>query len=159
MVSMTVKLAFKKDSNSWISRLIKWWTKSKYSHVEVIIPGADGNFESGFWLSANHKKGVRMKPLLLPLNKTSWDYIDVYVDKTKYIQAKEKISEITEYKYATKDLFLVQVLGLDKMESRKRLFCSESVCEVLRAFNEPKLQRIAIPCVDFSPEDLYRIFI
>jgi hypothetical protein len=65
---MNVKLAFKKDSDSWISKLIKWYTKSKYSHVEIIVPGRDGDFESGFWLSANAKKGVRIKPLILPLN-------------------------------------------------------------------------------------------
>jgi hypothetical protein len=156
---MNVKLAFKKDSDSWISKLIKWYTKSKYSHVEIIVPSRDGDFESGFWLSANAKKGVRIKPLILPLNNNSWDYIDVEVDSERYISAMERISEITEYKYATLDLFLVQILKLDKMESRKRMFCSESVCEVLRAFNEPKINRLGIPCVNLSPEDLYRLYL
>jgi len=156
---MKVKLAFKKDSNGFMSKLIKWWTKSKYSHVEIIIPGRDGSFEDGFWLSANGKKGVRMKPLILPLNHESWDYIDVEVNDKYYIEAMKKISKITEYKYATKDLFLVQVFGLDKMESRKRMFCSESVCEVLKAFHDRKIEILGIPCVDFSPEDLYRIYL
>ena len=156
---MKVKLAFKKDSNGIMSKLIKWWTKSKYSHVEIIIPTPEGDFEGGFWLSANTKKGVRLKPLILPLNHESWDYIDVEVDDKNYIKVMEKISKITEYKYATKDLFLVQVLRLDKMESRKRMFCSESVCEVLRAFEESKINKLHIPCVNFSPEDLYRIYL
>jgi hypothetical protein len=156
---MKVKLAFKKDSNGIMSKLIKWWTKSDYSHVEVIVPGRNGDFESGFWLSANTKKGVRMKPLILPLNHESWDYLDVEVPDENYVKAMERISEITNYKYATKDLFLVQVLRLDKMESRKRMFCSESVCEVLRAFEEEKINKLHIPCVNFSPEDLYRLYL
>ena len=156
---MKVKLAFKKDSNGFMSKLIKWWTKSRYSHVEIIIPSKDGKFESGFWLSANGKKGVRMKPLILPLNTKSWDYLDVEVDENKYDDVMKKIEKITEYKYATKDLFLVQVFGLDKMESRKRMFCSESVCEVLKSFEDRKIRILDIPCVDFSPEDLYRLYL
>ena len=156
---MKVKLAFKKDSNGFMSKLIKWWTKSRYSHVEIIIPSKDGSFESGFWLSANGKKGVRIKPLILPLNTTSWDYLDVEVDEDNYTDVMKKIGKITEYKYATKDLFLVQVFGLDKMESRKRMFCSESVCEVLKSFKDRKIRILDIPCVDFSPEDLYRLYL
>jgi hypothetical protein len=142
-----------------MSRLIKWWTKSQYSHVEVIVPGRDGNYSSGFWLSANTKKGVRKKPLILPLNHKAWDFLEVEVPEENYEKVMERIDEITKYKYATKDLFLVQVLRLDKMESRKRMFCSESVCEVLRAFEERKISKLHIPCVNFSPEDLYRIYL
>jgi hypothetical protein len=156
---MKIKLAFKKDSNGIMSRLIKWWTKSQYSHVEVIVPGRDGNYRSGFWLSANTKKGVRKKPLILPLNHKAWDFLEVEVPEENYEKVMERIDEITKYKYATKDLFLVQVLRLDKMESRKRMFCSESVCEVLRAFEERKISKLHIPCVNFSPEDLYRIYL
>ena len=156
---MKVKLAFKKDSNGFMSKLIKWWTKSRYSHIEIIIPDRNGNFENGFWLSANSKKGVRTKPLKLPLDFNSWDYLDVEVNDEMYDDVQEKISKICTYKYATKDLFLVQVLRLDKMESRKRMFCSESVCEVLRAFEERKISKLHIPCVNFSPEDLYRIYL
>ena len=156
---MIVKLAFKKDSNGIISKLIKWFTKSKYSHVEIVIPNKHGDFESGYWLSANSKKGVRLKPITLPFNTESWDYIDVEVDDIRYPLVMKKIEKITQYKYATKDLFLVQMFKLDKMESRKKMFCSESVCEILRAFNETKIQRMGIPCVNFSPEDLYRIYL
>ncbi len=156
---MKVKLAFKKDSNGFMSKLIKWWTKSKYSHVEIIIPGRDGNFDDGFWLSANGKKGVRMKPLILPLNHDSWDYLDVEVNDKYYVEAMKKISKITEYKYATKDLFLVQVFGLDKLEDRQRLFCSESVATVLYAFHERKIETLGIKPVNFSPEDLYRLYL
>jgi hypothetical protein len=48
---------------------------------------------------------------------------------------------------------------LDKMESRKRMFCSESVCEVLKAFKEPKIIKLNKKCVNYSPEDLYEIFL
>jgi hypothetical protein len=156
---MIVKLAFKKKCNGIVGRLIKWWTKSDYCHVEILLPGSDGKFEPGVWLSANGRKGVRLKPIIWPLNETDWDYIDVEVPDENYDNALKHINKILQYKYATKDLFLVQMFKLDKLESRHRMFCSESVCSVLKAFKEEKISKFDIPCVNFSPEDLYRIYI
>jgi hypothetical protein len=119
---MKVKLAFKKGTG-FISKLIKWYTKSEYSHVEILIPDANGNFNPGFWLSSTMKKGVRLKPIVYPLDTENWDYLEVNVPGENYDEAMKKIAEITQYKYATLDLFLVQMFKLDKMESRKRMFC------------------------------------
>jgi hypothetical protein len=156
---MIVKLAFKKDCNGIIGRLIKWWTKSRYCHVEILLPGRDGKYEPGVWVSANGRKGVRMKPIIWPLDHTRWDYIDVEVPDENYDNVIKRLNEIIKFKYATKDLILVQMLKLDKMESRKRAFCSETVCEILRAFKEPKIMKLDTPCVNFSPEDLYRLYL
>jgi hypothetical protein len=155
---MTVKLAFKKG-NGFFSKLIKWWTKSKYSHVEILLPNKSGEFNPGVWLSANHKKGVRIKPIIYPLDTENWDYIDVEVPVECYDNAMKKINEIVQYKYATLDLFLVQVFKLDKMENRKKMFCSESVCEVLKAFCEPKITHLDKACVNYSPGDLYELYL
>jgi len=156
---MIVKLAFKKNCNSFFQRLIKWFTKSKYCHVEILLPNSEGEFKPGVWFSANGKKGVRIKPIIHPIDESKWDLIDVKVNSDKYDEVVKYINYLTEFKYAFKDLFLVQVLKLDKLESRKRLFCSESVCEILRKFEEPKIMKLDIDCVNFSPEDLYRIYL
>jgi hypothetical protein len=156
---MIVKLAFKKKCDGIMGRLIKWFTKSNYCHAEILIPGKDGKFEPGVWFSANAKKGVRMKPIIHPLNTTDWDYIDVEVPDENYEKVLKKANELLEYKYATKDLFLVQVFKLDKLESRKRLFCSEAVCEILKAFEEPKITHLNKACVNYSPGDLYELYL
>jgi hypothetical protein len=156
--TLKVILAFKKG-NGFFSKLIKWWTKSKYSHVEILLPNKDGEFNPGVWVSANHKKGVRIKPIIYPLDDVNWDYVDVEVPAENYDNAMKKIDEIVKYKYATLDLFLVQVFKLDKMENRKKMFCSESVCEILKAFKEPKIIHLDKKCVNYSPGDLYEIYV
>lgn len=45
-----MKLALYKGSNRCISKLIKWWTKSDYSHCEIV-------FSDGMWGSSSDLEG------------------------------------------------------------------------------------------------------
>ena len=38
---MEIKLAFYKGKGNWKNKVIRWWTKSPYSHVELILPDGD----------------------------------------------------------------------------------------------------------------------
>ena len=35
---MKIKIAFYAGEGNYINRIIKWWTKSPYSHAELIMP-------------------------------------------------------------------------------------------------------------------------
>ena len=35
---MKIKVAFYKGRGNWKNKIIRWWTKSKYSHAELILP-------------------------------------------------------------------------------------------------------------------------
>ena len=35
---MKVKIAFYKGPGDWKNKIIRWWTKSPYSHAELIMP-------------------------------------------------------------------------------------------------------------------------
>ena len=73
---MHVTLAFYKGKGNLIDKIIRFWTKSKYSHVEIII--------NDVWVSSNPKVGVTVNSLRPLTNK--WDYIDVKVPKNeKYL--------------------------------------------------------------------------
>ena len=37
-MSMVVKVAFYKGKGNWINKIIRWWTKSNYSHAELVLP-------------------------------------------------------------------------------------------------------------------------
>lgn len=37
MGSCAVRLAFYKGEGDWVDKVVRWWTKSQYSHVEVIV--------------------------------------------------------------------------------------------------------------------------
>ena len=34
-MASNIRLAFYKGKGDWVDKVIKWWTKSQYSHVEV----------------------------------------------------------------------------------------------------------------------------
>ena len=63
-----VKLAFYKGKGTVYSKLIRWWTKGKYSHTEIII--------DGYQYSAVEGIGVRKESHRY--NEDEWDYLDVY---------------------------------------------------------------------------------
>ena len=155
---MKIKIALKKNEPGLVSTLIRWWTRSKYSHVEMIIPDHNENFKKGFWISSMPGKGVRKKPLEYPLDNEFWDYIDVDVPKENYQDVLILIEKIKKFKYATLDLFIVQLLGLEEMEDRKRMICSECVATLLREFKEPTIMKIKKECVEFTPEDFNKIY-
>ena len=48
MDSRAVRLAFYKGEGDWVDKLVRWWTKSQYSHVEVV-----GNM----WVSSSPRDG------------------------------------------------------------------------------------------------------
>jgi len=64
---MEIKVAFYKGKGSWYSKLIRWWTKGKYSHTEIIIDGYQYSSVDGI--------GVRKKKHT-PSNE--WDYVTLY---------------------------------------------------------------------------------
>ena len=35
---MIIKVAFYKAQGDYINKIVRWWTKSKYSHAELILP-------------------------------------------------------------------------------------------------------------------------
>ena len=35
---MNIKIAFYKGQGNWLNKIIRWWTKSPYSHAELILP-------------------------------------------------------------------------------------------------------------------------
>ena len=70
---MTFQVAFYKGTpEGWhgiYNKLVRWWTKSKYSHAELVF--SDG------WMASSSlmDKGVRLKPA--SLNPDNWDVMSL----------------------------------------------------------------------------------
>lgn len=122
---VNVKIAFKKvDNNSLLSKLVGWWTKSNYSHVEIIIADT--------WISSLEFKGVHILPLR-PL-KNNWDYIDLgdmefsikhYEAIVTWIQQQEN------KKYDWTNIILSDVIPL-QIGSDNRWTCDELITRILQ---------------------------
>jgi len=130
---MTAKLAFYKDKGTWVDKAIRWWTKSEYSHVELVI--------NNVWYSTSPRT-QKVEARLIAPKKNHWDFIKVDVD----FEAIKKLYNRTQNaKYDWTGIFLSQFLPLN-IHDRKRWFCSEWCAEALKLEDSNK----------YSPEDLYK---
>lgn len=126
VVLVNLKLAFKKvDKNDLGSYLISKWTKSKYTHVEIII---ENN-----WISSTLEEGVHIKPLR-PL-KDTYDYYDikVFVTNYQYLRIMEWVYKQNLKPYDKLGIMFSQFIPF-RFDSRSKWFCSELVCKILQLF-------------------------
>ena len=148
---MKAILAFKKtDSKGKVglfSKLIKWWTKSDYSHVEIILREK--------WISSNsHLGGVTVRELG-PL-KDNWDYVEVKVNGMRERPVNEFIESQSDKKYDWSGIVWAQVFHITRGERQNKWFCSEICSEILRRFEDKKIAQFK--SADMSPQDLYKLY-
>ena len=113
---MVVMLAFKKNEKGFSSSLIRWFTKSEYSHVEMIIGEK--------WISSNAKGGVHILDLQpLPDN---WDYVEVKVQKKYLSHVIEFIEDQKDCKYDFSGIVWSQFFKINRSDNSKKWFSSSS---------------------------------
>jgi hypothetical protein len=137
-----MKLAFYKGKAGLFDRLIRWWTKSPYSHVELL-------FDDGQMIAARDSTGVTIIQVA-SLDLNEWDVVrfDLSIDRMLAIH----VWCITEIgcKYDWLGLFYSQVLRIPRSHPRK-WFCSE-FC--VAALQRAELLRDVVPCT-VSPGKLH----
>ena len=110
---MTVQLALYKGEGQLGNALIRWWTRSEYSHCELVVDGM-------CYSSSAMDKGVRRKAIVL--HPAKWDVIDLpWADATqvlRYFQATRK------HNYGWASLLASQMLNLNRTVG-KAPFCSQ----------------------------------
>lgn len=128
------RLAFYKAKyGNIIDKLIAWWTKSEYSHVELVCCGE--------WYSTSPRDLQVRRKLIIP-TKEKWDFLDIEVD-AMYVEDFYILTQGRKYDWL--GIFFSQFMPL-KIHDRKRYFCSEWCATALRIPNAN----------EYSPEDLYQ---
>ena len=148
VIKVKLKLAFKKvDKTDIGSILIGKWTKSNYSHVEIII--------KDLWISSTLEGGVHIKPLQ-PL-KDTYDYydIEVYVTDYQYMRIMEWVYKQNKKSYDRLGIMFSQFIPF-RFDSRSKWFCSELVCKILQLFYIQEVMDLYPFLV--SPGDLAKIY-
>ena len=88
---MKIKVAFYKGGEGWQHKIIRWWTKSVYSHAELVMPD---NFT---WISISPFLESKVsKRLKTDFDLEKWDFITINV-------TEEQHSSIMEFYENTKD--------------------------------------------------------
>lgn len=109
-----IYLAVYKGDGKLFNRLIRLWTRSRYSHCELVMP-------DGRWLSASAMDGgVRAK--YIELDFEHWDLIPLPWANAKLIESVFDRHEGKGYDWL--GILLAQFLPLG-IDSKRRMFCSE----------------------------------
>jgi hypothetical protein len=130
---MKAKLAFYKAKGNWIDLLIRVFTNSPYSHVEIVL-------DKDWYSSSPRDGGVRIKQIVDDGN--SWDFIEVDIDKERLYK---KYHEYRDNGYDFKAILLSNILPIG-IHSKDKMTCSEFVADVL-GYSEPE---------KYSPRDVYK---
>ena len=128
---MKAKLAFYKGKGNLVDLLIRVFTNSKYSHVEIVI-------NKDWYSSSPRDGGVRIKQIVDDGN--SWDFIEVDIDKERLY---EKYREYRGRGYDFKGILLSNILPIG-WHSKDKVTCSEFVADAL-GYIEPS---------KYSPQDV-----
>ena len=130
---MKAKIAFYKAKGNIVDKAIRLWTRSKYSHCEIVIG-------ENWYSSSPRDNGVRAKQIVD--DHGSWDFIetDIGINKLNEVYLKYKGSG-----YDFLGILLCMILPL-KRDNNKKVTCSEFCAEVLGC-SEPEM---------YSPERLYK---
>ena len=119
-----MKVAFYKHNKHLFNRLVAWWTKGQYSHVELV-------FSDGLSASSSHSDGgVRFKKIIFRPER--WDVFELKGFKEEEVRKRFEERLNHGYDYAGNFGF---VYG-PKKDNKEREFCSEIVMRVL-GFKEP----------------------
>ena len=149
---MVIKIAFYKGQGDWINRIVRWWTKSDYSHAELILP--DGLT----WVGISPFKGsvLRSKKRKF-FSELEWDFIELSV-------SEEQLSVINEFYDSTKGssydwfgMLLSQFLPFH-IKQKEKWYCSEWIAYALRISCVIDWRLIKIyDRADLSPAVLHQI--
>ena len=129
-----MQIAFYKGKGGWFNKAIRLWTRSNYTHVELIIDDV--------WYSSSHTDGgVRSR--VISGDSGNWDIYEVDGDSGWALLMYE-VAEPCKYDWF--GIFLSQVLPLG-LHMNNRYFCSELVGEMLQIDGSHR----------YSPIDLFNL--
>ena len=151
---MKIKVAFYKGKGNFINGIVRWWTKSVYSHAEIMLP--DGITWIGISPFLKSKVASRKKIII---DYSEWDFVDINV-KQEQLDIIMEFFEYTErHGYDWIGMLLSQFLPC-KIKHKKRWYCSEWIAYALRIACVIDWRIIKIyDRKDLSPAILYNLVV
>ena len=115
---MKIKIAFFKGAKkSFLHRFIRWYTKSIYSHAELIMPGDEQWVGISPFLTS--RVGIREKNISPENQKENWDYL------TFTLNWREPVRE---YQF---NQLIISNLTPFLVKKRDKWYCSEWIAHAL----------------------------
>jgi hypothetical protein len=123
---MEIKIAFYKGEGNWVNKLVCWWTNSKYSHAELVLP--DGITWIG--ISPFLKSKVESRKKLI-VDNIEWDFVSIKITEEQYQNITDFFNETKGNGYDWFGMLLSQFLPF-RIKHNSRWYCSEWIAYALR---------------------------
>lgn len=122
-----MKFAFYKGKGTLVDRLIRWWQRGPYSHVETLLTDqGNGTFECA---SSVRGQGVRIASV--EITNSDWDIVDFPADATA-VRSWFETHAGAGYDWLGIFGFVLRPFGGEP----RRYFCSEAIATAL-GIDEP----------------------
>tara|TARA_R100001163_G_scaffold65809_1_gene65110 strand:- start:1518 stop:2006 length:489 start_codon:yes stop_codon:yes gene_type:complete len=121
-----IKIAFYRGKGNFINGIVRWWTKSIYSHAELVLP--DGVNWLGISPFLKSKVDKRKKTVFDPLE---WDFVSIEIVPQQLDIIMEFFDDTRGQGYDWTGMLLSQFLPC-KIKHKKRWYCSEWIAYALR---------------------------
>lgn len=151
----SIRIAFFKGNlREWHHRFIRWWSKSPYSHAEIVLD--DGET----WVSISPFLYTRVAARIRTnVSRDEWDYLVFRVTPEELHALKDFISETTGDGYDWVGMVLSQVLPFI-IKGKSRWYCSSWVFTALNYAGIIRSRSTKIKEIpDLSPGRLYEILV
>ncbi len=149
---MKLKIAFYKGKGNFINAIVRWWTNSKYSHAELILP--DGTTWIG--ISPFIKSQVTDR-IVVEYDYSKWDFIEIEATPEQLRVIMDFYEDTKGDGYDWMGMLLSQFLPC-RIKHRKRWYCSEWIAYALRIACVFDWRTIRIyDRKDLSPAVLYNL--
>lgn len=149
----TIKVAFfKGDREARLHRFVRWWTKSKYSHAEIVLDS------DKTWVSISpflYSKVEKRTGVLA--DKDNWDFLEIPVTEKQMAALEDFIEETVGDGYDWFGMISSQLLPLI-IKGKRRWYCSQWIAHALAHAGIFKWSKVGIyDTPDLHPGRLYDI--
>ena len=132
---MKIRIAFfKGDKKAWLHRFIRWYTKSIYSHAELIMP--DNERWVGISPFLTSTVGIREKNISLENQKENWDYLTFTLNWREPVR-EYQINQLNKFIEKTLGCrydwigLIISNLTPFLVKKRNKWYCSEWIAHAL----------------------------
>ena len=149
---MEIKVAFYKGRGDLFNKIVRWWTKSPYSHTELILPDGVTWIRIGPFSSSKLSAITREK-----WDVEQWDFVTLKVTEEQVTIIKEFFERTKGCRYDWWGMILSHIVPF-KIKQKGKWYCSEWIAYALRISNVVKWDVIKVyDRNDISPAKLYKI--
>jgi|ETNvirenome_6_85_1030632.scaffolds.fasta_scaffold00014_35 hypothetical protein len=151
---MKIRIAFYKGKGKWKEKIIRWWTKSPYSHAELIMP------DNYTWISISPLlKSTVSSRIKTDFDLQKWDFVEFEITQEQHNVLLDFYDETKGCKYDWIGMIMSQLLPFH-IKRKNKWYCSEWIAYALRIAGIINWRSIKIyDRCDLSPGTLYNLVI